>query len=406
MNVARLPFSLRLILRWDPVQPLTNALFHEEYFKRIFSLHLTDIPRGWLSSFSKLEKLNTLRIDEALPFPTDREFSLAEVPSLRKLCIKHLNQPIELPSLTLTSLDLSDVPIDTCVTLLIQCPNLVRFRSSNPKAHEVSRFPDSPAEKAPLILQYLEDFSWTHGEDARAEVLIRRIQLPGLRRFSWDEQSNAYDFRQTFLSVIPNISGALTILTLKHLPSWDCDLVEQVLKQFPNIERLSLRTCHVETITVFICKLAWIPDEPYLPSLTALTIDNCYDPRNWELCGYSRVKLGKDAGWDILKIFASRFEAGVCTRFCFELKNVSVKWGPHVRKALRELVSEGFDLEVIDDVKVDWLVPTTEGDGIYDDGDEDEDEDKEDDDEEEDDDNAEEDDDLDNYEVTASDLEC
>ncbi|KAF9447001.1 hypothetical protein P691DRAFT_151650 [Macrolepiota fuliginosa MF-IS2] len=71
--------------------------------------------------------------------------------------------------------------------------------------------------------------------------------------------------------------------------------------------------------------------------------------------GSTTYKPPKVAASSFLRLMEERKESGV-KRFCFELVQVEMRWAPDVRRSLRLLVEQGFELEIVEEsVPVDWL---------------------------------------------------
>jgi hypothetical protein len=125
----------------------------------VHSLHLSYLHhiRG-TSFFQHLTILHELRIESCLSSKSSGVISIPGVQSLGKLFINDCNALIKSPLMSLTAPDLHRVRADTCVALLIQCPNLISFRGSDPVTARVPFSDDNKMDKSVLILQSLEYF--------------------------------------------------------------------------------------------------------------------------------------------------------------------------------------------------------------------------------------------------------
>ncbi|KXN90861.1 hypothetical protein AN958_03515 [Leucoagaricus sp. SymC.cos] len=80
---------------------------------------------------------------------------------------------------TITTLILEELPIDTCMQMLKQCPNLIHYRCR--KVHLPSEF-ESRLE-APLVFEHMRTFGWTFGLCRWDNALIAQVELPAIQRF-------------------------------------------------------------------------------------------------------------------------------------------------------------------------------------------------------------------------------
>ncbi|KAJ3576860.1 hypothetical protein NP233_g134 [Leucocoprinus birnbaumii] len=397
-NSTYLPFSLKLELETLPSGHFAEVLFHSELTKRIHRLRLllNTRPRGYGYPVNSIKYLADFQAESSSGDKPKNILSLSEISYLRKLYISWCDIIPKLPSASLTELELSRCPIDVCVGILMQCTQLVKFRSNvTYEAREGSSSLNGGPADHPLILHHLEEFTWSHRDAPCARRLLRRLRLPNIERLTWYDESSGDDSQEAFQALASNIPKNMGVLTLGKLVHWDYGEMNGVFESLSGVHSLNLEGCDNSMVLTLMYRLGRVDNSTpsYLPSLSHLKIDGySKPPESW-----TQTRYDVEICQQFPSIAGNRLRGGFCEEFYVEFHNAKVRWPSGVRNNLCELIAEGYDLMVAEDnAEVDWLDSEVDN-TSEDDENSDEDEDEE---EEEEEDNF-----GDDYEVTWSDLE-
>ncbi|KAJ3576783.1 hypothetical protein NP233_g220 [Leucocoprinus birnbaumii] len=341
-------------------------------------------PRWWdgiASHFNKTGSLGTavfpnleyihLGVEDTpdLSWPTeDHGLKIQLAPRLTCVSLIRNAPPLPIPLGQLTRLILECLPIDQCMTLLKDCPNLTDY---------YCRKPGFPAELVPfldepLVLKHMKCFGWTFGDHDWDQLLLTRVHFPAILLFRLQEDYEDY---------VGHVSSELD---LAHELFWPklttLQVVERVPNHFPFTDKFyfteclpdSLKELHLfdvkaeESLQLFRL-LTWDRSDKknILPRLASLTLGGKY---------VDKIYLSSITGEALLDMLRSRHEGSEakwkthtrlgrlnlrCTRRCSTIDE-SEKWrcrfAEWQRAGLQELVDEGLELVTTDSegVEVVW----------------------------------------------------
>ncbi|KXN86733.1 hypothetical protein AN958_09724 [Leucoagaricus sp. SymC.cos] len=338
------------------VQPLTEVLFSPGLLSQTRILVLSNPPVAWLPYLSTgFLNLHTLALICTVPALEHSPFSLTNVPSLRNVSIRGINNfSITLPFNQLEFLNLRDMPLDSMIQLLLFCTNLKTFRTRASTRSRVSNTQQLLA--SPVILNSIEYFEWQDPYDPLS-TRIRNLRLPSLRYLHFHE-----DFPTSGDEFLRNLPQD-TLKTL-HLTDFEySNVLSEVLIWLPQIETLVLEKCNSEFVTEVISLLGSSPQSPsmfgpsssspdfsnsfvLLPKLKTLIITSTFfmdDPSD----AFSSEFFAK-----LARVLADRVKrikkAENGEAFRLEITPVQdVLWGPEAARILRDmLVRDALPLKI------------------------------------------------------------
>ncbi|KAF5361754.1 hypothetical protein D9756_002689 [Leucocoprinus leucothites] len=196
-NSRHLPISISLTfignvddtLLWHP--SFDRALISN--LKRIHSLSLQNPSPRWVSQIKDIPFIVNLSIDWESGWPHTKErLPLHRCHALVCLSLHRASAAptsdvrriiYQIPS-SLTILDLSFIPIDTCIKAMLRCPNLVEAYIHSHQADDYHT-PDYLRENwfaEPVVFSHLKVFlwDWLHNDSDWAEVFFEHLQTPSL----------------------------------------------------------------------------------------------------------------------------------------------------------------------------------------------------------------------------------
>lgn len=228
---------------------------------RIHSLFLESPPLKWYSFIPQLTHLSSLTL-KMNPRSYYRKYALS-FPSITHLNRLNLfytvvsfgdlrtNGPLEWS--TITTIDLTGIAIDTCVTFLFNCPNLESFLCYETDAPQRPRRYGETSTR-PVILQHLKRLRWPmvpaepHNESsAWCRDILKRLHVPALERLDDIDASWSYgdDFVQ-FTNRLPLTMKTLAICKAMD-PRWNYAYHQNILslciQRGVMIERIELSYC-------------------------------------------------------------------------------------------------------------------------------------------------------------------
>ncbi|KAJ3566883.1 hypothetical protein NP233_g6716 [Leucocoprinus birnbaumii] len=182
---------------------------------------------------------------------------------LESLCIEGLSQPVRLagcPSLhnltivnsshaeisvnahIIHTLNLESVPVDLCVRLLFECPNLESYSMTepmNPITHDIHSV--CPGHRVMVVLSKMKEFTWTLSGSDWDNLIWGHLDLPAITDMIWHTDPAGFDPTQEGGGLATDrrlLKGFCERLgSLKHL---ELDLAD-LFRWFP--ERLTIESC-------------------------------------------------------------------------------------------------------------------------------------------------------------------
>ena len=217
----------------------------QQYIPNVHTLSLLSL--NWTeelpwSSWLSVENL-TILFRYAQWTDDKRDISFGEFTRLRHLTIKShtLLKFIQLPGEQITSLELVEVPINVCMSLLLQCPNLVKFcavRSCRPEFHRVLQRPETTRN-----LEYL---SWNFVSDPACNSLYHQLRFPSLRYFSWYSSPGDHEENEemsALRSLVSNFPSTVSQLCLSYAYGWPGDFTEFLFANMRNLKKVDVDEC-------------------------------------------------------------------------------------------------------------------------------------------------------------------
>ena len=169
----------RLDVAFPPSYNSTEEVLEklEQCVPNVHTLTILRMPWESEISWSSWLSVESLKIQWESSWTDDPELhiSFVDFTHLRRLDIHHSMIPtyIQLSGEQMTRLELVDVAVDLCMSLLLQCPNLVNFRAVNtprPEFHRVLQRPEPTRN--------LECLSWDFRSDSACNSLYHQLRFP------------------------------------------------------------------------------------------------------------------------------------------------------------------------------------------------------------------------------------
>ncbi|KAJ3571678.1 hypothetical protein NP233_g3608 [Leucocoprinus birnbaumii] len=218
--------SRKIPTKYTSYTDVFNFIFIQ-HPEKLGSLNLTpraDIPHTWLEIIEKLTfnvpsefpNLTSITVhtispawdSEMLSWYKKHEYNLfkaSAVPNLRNIHIPYLHPVIRVPLTGLTSLRLCQFPIDDCLTMLVDCPNLIDFHAEVPAAPTNRTSTPAPVATQRTALAMLQKLSWGFGFKGWDAILMNHFEFPSLTflRVEHSLGSKAHRYRDS-LKDVPN----------------------------------------------------------------------------------------------------------------------------------------------------------------------------------------------------------
>ncbi|KAF5362198.1 hypothetical protein D9756_002691 [Leucocoprinus leucothites] len=373
-NSRHLPISISLTFTGDVDNSL---LWHPSFdralisnLKRIHSLSLQNPPPCWVSQLKDIPFIVNLSIDWESRSPHTKErLPLHRCHALVCLSLHRASAAptsdicriiYQIPS-SLTILDLSFIPIDTCIKAMLRCPNLVEAYIHSHQVEDDYSTPDYLRENwfiEPVAFPHLKVFlwDWSHDGSDWAEVFFERLQTPSLCTLvlaaSYDGQLQGLSSgERRFIDQLPR---TLRTLKLQQVADIDVDSLGHLLNYKSSLENLIVSYCEVE-VMASIFNILHPPkdttDQPIcLPLLKSLLIVSCaVDEDECVTLELQVAELGP-------LVEALEHRLGTDATFKLEFSRVGIDWSPKLQRKLQSLVAKGVRLELIEDSEpVNWL---------------------------------------------------
>ncbi|KAF9449600.1 hypothetical protein P691DRAFT_545711 [Macrolepiota fuliginosa MF-IS2] len=364
-NVSNFPMSLDLDLPPSPKSPtsITNILFRPEYSRKIAFLQVANAPIGWKSSFSSFSRLRHLSLD-GHSMEASEELSFTDVPSLVQVSLRDVKSRIILPWLSITTLHLDCVAIDTCAELFSRCLNLTAFHCLKALPPQngwrgLATVP-GPSTSNKLIYYHLESLTWSHVIDSHLLDLFGHIKLPAIRTLCWS-QSRRLDLATPSLDsellrhtkVLLYDLPSLISIKFQHLAIWPTSTIQELFGLVSSVQELTLKYCHQATTHNVLKVLGGTSTR--LPLLRTLIISYPYEVSSEPGHGSYWVLRRQEEDL-IVELLTKRLRRGVSSQFRLELQNASRGWETLPTYGLRSLIKQGYGLEfVVNGKTMEWL---------------------------------------------------
>ena len=272
-----------------------------------------------------------------------RDISFAEFTCLRSLTIHHQEFPVymQLPGEQITSLELYNAEVDICMSLLLQCPNLVKFRAYN--SNEPG--PDNDyVPKHPEPTQNVEELLWSFQSHSACNSLYHQLRFPSLRNFSWfspirnqweDEEMSALH------SLVSNFPPTVSRLHLADAVRWPDDFTEFLFANMRNLKKVDIDHCDPSVVIHFLSLLNRMSDWGgccFLPLLAEVRIAIDYEP------GTKKLWENKIASY-LVPLFHLR-DPHKTSQFSLEIWQYHRKFSRKLRKASVSLREDGYAFDI------------------------------------------------------------
>ncbi|KAF9447066.1 hypothetical protein P691DRAFT_776409 [Macrolepiota fuliginosa MF-IS2] len=265
---------------------ISSALLREVNVRKVHRLEIFHAPFKWITSCPRFPNLETLIIHG----PTGRPdrilvLSLLNSPRLHSLIFNHLPLlgqelvPSNVEQTQITRVSLAAVSADVCVALLVLCPNLNHFESTNPAYADVEgvNLQAYGLVDGPIVLHQLEHFGWTHPSPLGSLTHIyRRLRFPALRTFRWHAHELPQQDCSALEEFLPNLPKTISRLEVLFAIEWPMSLVEHMFIHGATARNLHLDGCDYTTMSNIIIALGRGSvgrRGVYLPQLERLSID-------------------------------------------------------------------------------------------------------------------------------------
>lgn len=334
----------------------------------IQTLVLINPSTTWYQNLSKLSTLRELEIYTlSPPLPYDvSPLPLNACSSLRRLLLHGVETEstgrilYRIP-LSVTTLDLSGIPVDTCIQLVLQSTGLVELYLRQPSRPH--RWFDNAAKNARfnrgVSLEYLEHLYWEFPGFTLAwrEAFLMHTRMPSLRHLeimdSWNELDSPTGTagHVHFFQQLPSTLVTLELNTACNLSGTH---YQHLFNPNSSIRRLALNQCTLQFVLGVLNKLTPKPGEAKcMPRLDHFSIGGCLRRAPIEddddiLDEFRQVE-------PIISMLQSRLTSG--DEFRLEISRIVVEWTPVHQATLRDLVRSGVKLEIVEDSEqADWLL--------------------------------------------------
>lgn len=334
----------------------------------IQTLVLINPQTTWFRHFSTLSNLKELDIDTVEPVFDMYSVPLNACRSLRRLALDGVETTFsgrvlyKIPP-SITILDLSDIPIDTCIKLVLQSPNVEEFYLRRPsEAH--SDFDDS-ARKGWFTgqepsLKHLKYLYWEDPELNLAwrEAFLMYTQTPALRSLmitaSPDSPPHVVvtpGHAQFFQQLPPTLSK----LELKSVGKLSGTHYEDLFRSNSSIQHLTFTNCTLSVVLDAFNKLTTRgPGKSRSMSLLrSLSISGCR--KGLPVGDIYNVVDEFPYVEPIVLMLQRRLLRG--DEFRLELSQFVVEWTLKDQATLKDVVKSGVKLEIVEDSeRADWLL--------------------------------------------------
>ena len=272
----------RLDVAFPPSYNSTEEVLEklEQCVPNVHTLTILRMPWESEISWSSWLSVESLKIQWESSWTDDPELhiSFVDFTHLRRLDIHHSMIPtyIQLSGEQMTRLELVDVAVDLCMSLLLQCPNLVKFRALQSTEPVPRHHRDLQRPEPTRNLDYL---SWTFQSNSACNFVYHQLRFPSLCYLSWygstfegseDEEMSA------LRSLVPNLPPTASRLRLTIAYDWSDDFTEFLFVNMRNLRGVYLDHCGLPIIIHFLSLVNRMSDWGgccILPLLDEVTIE-------------------------------------------------------------------------------------------------------------------------------------
>ena len=221
---------------------------------------LPQFPMSWLSSVENLKVTSgALLLDEPI-FP---RVLLNGFTHLRKLELRDFgySREVQLPWEQITSLKLHYWPVDRCISLLVQCPELVEFHALD------CHWPESEKPHIPRLSDHahkLEHLSWGFWTSPTVKFLSHQLWFPSLRTFYrhspgiW--RGLVEDEMGALRSLVSNFPLNFSQLHLFGSQAWSDEFTEFVFVELKGLKFVHLFECESPIVVQLLSLLNRVDD--------------------------------------------------------------------------------------------------------------------------------------------------
>lgn len=264
----------------------------------------------------------------------------------------------------ITHLILHRMPINFCILLLMQCPNLVEFRSVCPSLYswEPRDFPHIDVNSEPISLPRLQHFRWDFTCE-RSSLVYPLLRFQNLRVIElYSHPILECDHLEVLRPMLPNFSTTLSCLKLDRVRSWTSESAGLIFHHTTKLRTFSISDCDLVTATAVISALNPIPRDAdqhliRLPLLKRLTLEGVNpNPDNEQGQQWKRkaTEDENELATEIARTFRNR---GVHARFSLELsRNGKDQWRAKTLKTCQQLREEGLVITIWADKDKEGLI--------------------------------------------------
>ena len=344
-NPGNCPFRLDVVFPsyYYTAQEILKQL--QQYVPNVHTLTIQGM--SWVSElpWSSWLSVENLTIKFLHPHWIDdkRNISFVKFTRLRHLTIHQhtFDRYIQLPGEQITSLELVDVPVDLCMSLLLRCLNLVKFRALQstepaPRYHRDLQRPEPTRN-----LDYL---SWSFQSNSACSSVYHQLRFPSLCYLSWygstfegseDEEMSA------LRSLVPNLPPTASRLRLTIAYDWSDDFTEFLFVNMRNLRGVYLDHCGLPIIIHFLSLVNRMSDWGgccILPLLDEVTIEINHSLR-------TRVLVESKIAPYLLPLFHLR-DPYKTRQFTLRIRHYGKTLAKELHEACVSLRKEGYALKI------------------------------------------------------------
>lgn len=337
------------------LRPIEDVLFAPQYTDKIINLRLAAPPRNWIplisSRFTRLEDLRIgWPVNECLSCPSSDRFYLGNSPHLQSLTIDGIVQLFTLPTIQITKLNLSRLPINHCLTVVFQCQNLRECTIHDPT---ISKSDEVVFASEPIVLNELEQLDWLEGikmPETGFLTFFNKIHLPKLKKFRWSSTMmlGSPSLWSTTIDFLNRLPSSLTHLEIGHrrLVQLTQEKIRAIFKALPSIQHLTT-TVYAPRYQFMEILKALVPldnTHPCKPGIELLPALRVLSLKNVSIMGHTIQSLSLPLCLaELIKHRVGRYTPKL--RLEIDAKLI---WTPDDMRseALRELMADGFELEI------------------------------------------------------------
>lgn len=199
-NSGNLALSVSLFFMGEDYEVPSERLVHPSVDNliwknahRIISLDLRTPPSlaAWKPLIRSLPQLQSFDF-RAADSDADPQgvLRLADLSHLSSVCLASFSGEAILPLDNITTLSLNSMPVETCLRLLLQCPNITSYTMSNPATSTPLAEEDRQwlsSHETPTTLAALDKLKWEFCDSIWDIHMLKYVHAPVLRWLTWRE---------------------------------------------------------------------------------------------------------------------------------------------------------------------------------------------------------------------------